>query len=219
MIRPSRGRSACDECRLFFEIWYTQYHAMENLRQLISQIDLGGGLNVQQRMRAIVYRLYDAGAVSAEEFCDALMVSPVCLDDSYHKFWKPLPHWSHEEAIQVRMALMSRFLSMEMWREHAIAHGAVVIEADIPGVDPKDIEVNMDKGVLSLRGERKSEHAVDDGKYTRVERARGIFHRRFALPDSANPDGIRASGRNGVLEIDIPKRPEQTPRRIDIEVA
>ncbi len=94
-----------------------------------------------------------------------------------------------------------------------------VIEADIPGVDPKDIEVNMDKGVLSLRGERKSEHAVDDGKYTRVERARGIFHRRFALPDSANPDGIRASGRNGVLEIDIPKRPEQTPRRIDIEVA
>ncbi|HEU0277918.1 MAG TPA: Hsp20/alpha crystallin family protein [Rhodanobacteraceae bacterium] len=93
-----------------------------------------------------------------------------------------------------------------------------VIEADIPGVDPKDIEVNMDKGVLSIRGERKTEYKVDDPRFTRVERAHGVFHRRFALPDSANPDGIRASGKHGVLEIVIPKRPEQTPRRIDIEV-
>ncbi|TAN08124.1 MAG: Hsp20/alpha crystallin family protein [Rhodanobacteraceae bacterium] len=93
-----------------------------------------------------------------------------------------------------------------------------VIEADIPGVDPKNIEVNMDKGVLSIRGERKSEHTVEDGKYTRVERAHGVFHRRFALPDSANPDGIRATGKYGVLEIEIPKRPETTPRKIDIEV-
>lgn len=96
---------------------------MENIRH--------GGLNIQQQMRAVVHSLYNAGEVSAEAFCDALMISPVCLDDSHHKFWKPLPHWSHEEAIQVRMALMSRFLSMEMWREHTIAHGAVVIEADI----------------------------------------------------------------------------------------
>jgi HSP20 family protein len=93
-----------------------------------------------------------------------------------------------------------------------------VIEADIPGVDPKAIEINMDKGVLSIRGERKTEHKVEDGKYTRVERAHGVFHRRFALPDSANPDGIRATGKHGVLEIEIPKRPETTPRKIDIEV-
>jgi HSP20 family protein len=93
-----------------------------------------------------------------------------------------------------------------------------VIEADIPGVDPKAIEINMDKGVLSIRGERKTEHKVEDGKFTRVERAHGVFHRRFALPDSANPDGIRATGKHGVLEIEIPKRPETTPRKIDIEV-
>jgi HSP20 family protein len=93
-----------------------------------------------------------------------------------------------------------------------------VIEADIPGVDPKAIEINMDKGVLSIRGERQTEHKVEDGKYTRVERAHGVFHRRFALPDSANPDGIRATGKHGVLEIEIPKRPETTPRKIDIEV-
>jgi HSP20 family protein len=93
-----------------------------------------------------------------------------------------------------------------------------VIEADIPGVDPKNIEVNMDKGILSIRGERKSETRGESGKYTRVERSHGVFYRRFALPDSANPDGIRASGKHGVLEIEIPKRPETTPRKIDIQV-
>jgi HSP20 family protein len=93
-----------------------------------------------------------------------------------------------------------------------------VIEADIPGVDPKDIEVNMDKGVLSIRGERKSESKTESGKYSRVERSHGVFYRRFALPDSANPDGISATGRHGVLEIEIPKKPETTPRKIDIRV-
>ena len=94
-----------------------------------------------------------------------------------------------------------------------------VIEADIPGVDPKDIEINMDKGVLSIRGERTSEKKVEEGNYTRVERARGVFHRRFALPDSADPDGISATGKNGVLEISIPKRPETTPRKIEIQAS
>ncbi len=92
-----------------------------------------------------------------------------------------------------------------------------VILADIPGVDPKDIEVSMDKGILSIRGERKAEQTEENGRYTRIERAHGVFYRRFALPDSADADGIRASGRNGVLEIVIPKRPESTPRRIEVK--
>lgn len=91
-----------------------------------------------------------------------------------------------------------------------------VILADIPGVDPKAIEVHMDKGILSLKGERKAE-AKEGGKFTRVERVHGSFYRRFALPDSADADGITASGRNGVLEISIPKKPETTPRRIAID--
>ena len=91
-----------------------------------------------------------------------------------------------------------------------------VIEADIPGVDPNEIDISMEKGVLTIKGERKGDEADGAGTYTRVERARGTFYRRFALPDSANPDGISASGKHGVLEIAIPKRPEQTPRRIKI---
>lgn len=92
-----------------------------------------------------------------------------------------------------------------------------MILADIPGVEPKSIEVHMDKGILSLKGERKAESREQDGKFTRVERAHGTFYRRFALPDSADADAITASGSNGVLEISIPKKPETTPRRIAIE--
>ena len=92
-----------------------------------------------------------------------------------------------------------------------------VIFADIPGVDPQDIEVHMDKGILTIKGERKSEQRTEGMRFSRVERLHGTFHRRFALPDSANPDGISASGRNGVLEISIPKRPETTPRRIQVQ--
>jgi HSP20 family protein len=92
-----------------------------------------------------------------------------------------------------------------------------VIFADIPGVDPKDIEIHMDKGILTIKGERSVEQRSEGERFSRVERAHGVFHRRFALPDSANADGIAASGRNGVLEIVIPKRPEQTPRRIQVQ--
>ncbi len=91
-----------------------------------------------------------------------------------------------------------------------------VILADLPGVDPADIEIQMDKGVLSLKGERKPDAVAEDVKSTRTERIHGRFDRRFALPDRADADSISAIGRNGVLEISIPKKPETTPRRIAI---
>ncbi|MBS0456055.1 MAG: Hsp20/alpha crystallin family protein [Proteobacteria bacterium] len=91
-----------------------------------------------------------------------------------------------------------------------------VIFADIPGVEPKDIEIHMDKGVLTLKGERSSESTHQSDRYSRVERAHGAFYRRFALPDSANAEGIAATGKHGVLEISIPKKPETTPRRIQV---
>lgn len=91
-----------------------------------------------------------------------------------------------------------------------------VILADIPGVDPKEIEVSMDKGVLSIRGERKSETTEENGKLKRVERSYGSFFRSFALPDSADADGISAAGKHGVLEISIPKKAQTTPRKIEV---
>lgn len=91
-----------------------------------------------------------------------------------------------------------------------------VILADIPGVDPKDIEIHMDKGILSIKGERQSDVAQQSERFSRIERRYGSFHRRFALPDTADADGITASGHNGVLEVAIPKRVESTPRRIQV---
>lgn len=94
-----------------------------------------------------------------------------------------------------------------------------VILADIPGVDPERIEVSMDKGILTIKGEREAASGTAEGKqgkFTRVERARGAFHRRFALPDSADAEGITANGKFGVLEIVIPKKALATPRRITI---
>lgn len=89
-----------------------------------------------------------------------------------------------------------------------------VILADIPGVDAKDIEISMDKGVLTIKGERKSEVAAESGKVTRAERCHGAFERSFALPDSADAEAITASGKHGVLEIAIPKKARAAPRKI-----
>lgn len=91
-----------------------------------------------------------------------------------------------------------------------------VLYADIPGVDPQDIEVQMEKGTLTIKGERRLEEKMEGETFSRIERRHGSFHRRFALPDSADPEGITASGHNGVLQIIIPKRPETTPRRIQV---
>ena len=94
-----------------------------------------------------------------------------------------------------------------------------VIFVDVPGVDPADIEVSMEKGILTIKGERTVEKNEQSGRFTRIERSHGSFHRRFALPDSADADGISAHGKHGVLEIVIPKRPEQAARRITINTA
>ena len=74
----------------------------------------------------------------------------------------------------------------------------------------------MDKGILSIKGERSSEVVEQSERFSRIERRYGSFHRRFALPDTADAEGILATGQNGVLEIVIPKRPESTRRRIQV---
>lgn len=91
-----------------------------------------------------------------------------------------------------------------------------VIIADVPGVDPKDIEVTMAEGVLSVKGERAQETKDEAAGYRRVERVHGTFHRRFSLPETADPSGITAKGRNGVLEVTIPKQEKLQPRRIEV---
>ncbi|MCG6866151.1 MAG: Hsp20/alpha crystallin family protein [Thiogranum sp.] len=93
-----------------------------------------------------------------------------------------------------------------------------VIHADVPGVKPEDIEVQMEDGVLSVTGHRESEAAQQREDYRRVERVRGSFFRRFALPDTADAEAISAKCKDGVLEIVIPKQVKVQPKRIKVAV-
>lgn len=92
-----------------------------------------------------------------------------------------------------------------------------LITADLPGVDPKDIEITMDEGVLTLKGERQSEVREEKEGYKRVERVSGAFYRRFSLPDTADAERIEATGKNGVLEITLPKHEKLQPRKIEVK--
>jgi HSP20 family protein len=94
---------------------------------------------------------------------------------------------------------------------------AYMIKADIPGVSPEDVEVTMERGVLTIRGERKSEHREERDNYHRIERFSGSFSRRFTLPDAADSDGVEADMKDGVLQVRIPKQEKAVSRRIEIK--
>lgn len=91
-----------------------------------------------------------------------------------------------------------------------------IILADVPGVEPGEIDVHMENGVLAIRGERKEPEA-EKATYKRTERAYGTFYRRFSLPDTADADRISAASRNGVLQVVIPKQEKVQPRKIAVE--
>jgi HSP20 family protein len=92
-----------------------------------------------------------------------------------------------------------------------------IIHADLPGVDPKDIDITMEQGVLTIQGTRETVNKEESDKYTRTERVSGSFFRRFTLPDSADIEKISAKSSNGVLELVIPKQEKVQPRKISVE--
>jgi HSP20 family protein len=92
------------------------------------------------------------------------------------------------------------------------------VQADLPGVQPSDIQVTADKGVLTIRGARRIEKRDSQKGFERLERIEGDFLRRFTLPENARADQITARHSNGVLEVVIPKQPVVEPRRVNVEV-
>ncbi|MCY4360892.1 MAG: Hsp20/alpha crystallin family protein [Gammaproteobacteria bacterium] len=91
------------------------------------------------------------------------------------------------------------------------------IRADVPGVAPEEIEVTANNGILTIKGDRKSESRDEKDGYKRVERTSGSFYRRFSLPDSAATDKIQAKSRNGVLELIIPKQDAVKAKKITVK--
>lgn len=89
------------------------------------------------------------------------------------------------------------------------------VSADLPGIDPKDVEVTMENNILTIRGERQEEK-TDPHDFRRVERQHGLFVRRFTLPGDADPEQVSAEGKHGTLEIVIAKSEKAKPKRIEV---
>ena len=98
----------------------------------------------------------------------------------------------------------------------------LVVKADVPDIKFEDIDVRIENGTLTLRGERKFEETKDgkdNGGWHRVERSYGTFERVFTLPDSVNPEAVKADYKNGTLTITLPKKEIAKPRQVKIQVS
>lgn len=96
--------------------------------------------------------------------------------------------------------------------------GNIVLKAELPGVDSKDVDIRLENNVLTLRGERKLDTEVKRENYHRVERTYGSFSRSFTLPTVVDQEKIKADYRDGVLRVTLPKREEAKPKQITIAV-
>lgn len=94
----------------------------------------------------------------------------------------------------------------------------LVLKADVPELEMKDIDVRLENGTLTIRGERKFEDKKNGGGWHRVERGYGSFERAFAIPDTVNPEGVKADYKNGVLTVTMPKKEMAKPRQIKVDI-
>ena len=92
----------------------------------------------------------------------------------------------------------------------------LVIKADLPDVNPQNLDIRVENNILTIRGERKFESNVKEDNYLRVERAYGSFSRSFSLANSVKTDDIKADYQNGVLTLSLPKREEAKPKQIKV---
>ncbi|HXA57178.1 MAG TPA: Hsp20/alpha crystallin family protein [Candidatus Acidoferrum sp.] len=95
----------------------------------------------------------------------------------------------------------------------------LVLKADLPGFNEKDIDVRVENNMLTLRGERQFEKQVKQDNYLRVERTYGSFSRSFSLPNTVNTETITAGYENGVLSVQLPKRAESKPKQVKVNVS
>jgi HSP20 family protein len=96
---------------------------------------------------------------------------------------------------------------------------AIVLQADVPDVKFEDIDIRLENGTLTLKGERKFSDDKKEGGWHRVERSYGTFERAFSLPDTVNPDGTKADYKNGVLTITVPKKENAKPRQVKVQLS
>lgn len=94
----------------------------------------------------------------------------------------------------------------------------LVIKADLPDINEKDLDVRVENNMLTIRGERKFEQKVNEDNYLRIERTYGSFGRSFSLPTTVDTESIQAEYKNGALTVELPKRAESKPRQVKVKV-
>jgi HSP20 family protein len=94
----------------------------------------------------------------------------------------------------------------------------LVVKADLPDVNPQDLDIRVENNILTIRGERKFDKKVNEDNYLRIERSYGSFSRSFSLANSVKSEAIKADYQNGVLTLSIPKREEAKPKQIKVNV-
>lgn len=141
--------------------------------------------------------------------------------------WNPIR--DIETLHQQMNRLFEPVFGRQVWAESDVMAGAwvppvdieettdrLIVRAEIPGMNPDDIDVRVENGVLTIRGERRFETDRKDRNFHRVERSYGTFSRSFTLPTTVSTENVGARYENGVLELEMTKREEAKPRRIQI---
>ncbi len=95
---------------------------------------------------------------------------------------------------------------------------AIVIHAELPGVTKENVSIEIKENILTLKGERVENKEIKEDKYFRKERSFGSFERSFTLPSTINPENIKATFKDGILEIEIPKPDEKKPKMVQINI-
>ncbi|HEU4625967.1 MAG TPA: Hsp20/alpha crystallin family protein [Steroidobacteraceae bacterium] len=132
-----------------------------------------------------------------------------------NRFQRDFSRFFDESAARSELAATSWLPSVDVREEP----DRFVVSVDLPGVDKKDIEIVAEKGVLTIKGERRAETTSSNATYEHIERVSGKFLRRFTLPETAQTEAISAKQTNGVLEVTIPKQPQVQPKRIEVQAA
>lgn len=96
---------------------------------------------------------------------------------------------------------------------------ALILKADLPDVDPKNVGIQLENGTLTLKGERKFEHQDNNRGFHRIERSYGSFVRAFSLPDTVDGEKVKADYKNGVLTVTLAKKEVAKPKMINVEVS